>query len=70
MSGDQLALMAKRVASHVPILMLTGFGDFMIGADERPEGVDVVVSKPVTIASLRDAIATAVGPARELSPAS
>jgi PAS domain S-box-containing protein len=70
MSGDQLALMAKRVASDVPILMLTGFGDFMIGADERPEGVDVVVSKPVTIASLRDAIAMAVGPARELSPAS
>ena len=70
MSGDQLALMAKRVASHVPILMLTGFGDFMNSAEERPEGVDVVVSKPVTIASLRDAIAMAVGPARELSPAS
>jgi PAS domain S-box-containing protein len=70
MSGDQLALKAKRVAPHVPILMLTGFGDFMNAADERPEGVDVVVSKPVTIDALRDAIALATRPARELTSAS
>jgi PAS domain S-box-containing protein len=67
MSGDQLALQAKRRAPRVPILMLTGFGDFMNAADERPEGVDVVVSKPVTIEALRDAIATATGLARELT---
>jgi DNA-binding NtrC family response regulator len=67
MSGDQLALEAKRMAPLVPILMLTGFGDFMNAADERPEGVDVVVSKPITIDALRDAIARATGPARELT---
>jgi signal transduction histidine kinase/ActR/RegA family two-component response regulator len=67
MSGDQLALEAKRMAPLVPIVMLTGFGDFMNAADEHPEGVDVVVSKPITIDALRDAIATATGPARELT---
>ena len=70
MSGDQFALEAKRMAPGVPILMLTGFGDSMNAADERPEGVDVVVSKPVRIDALRDAIATATGPARELTSAS
>lgn len=57
MSGDRLALEAKRVAPDVPILMLSGFGEFMIAAGERPEGVDLVLTKPVTINGLREAIA-------------
>jgi DNA-binding NtrC family response regulator len=70
MSGDQLALEVKRMAPRLPILMLTGFGDFMNEADECPEGVDLVVSKPITIDALRDAIAMATGPVRELTSAS
>ena len=62
MSGDQLALRAKRAAPHVPILMLTGFGEFMNAANDLPEGVDIVVSKPVTLAALRDAITFATAP--------
>jgi FixJ family two-component response regulator len=61
MSGDQLALRSKRAAPGVPVLMLTGLGDFMSAADERPEGVDVVVSKPISIDALRHAVAIAVG---------
>jgi len=61
MSGDQVALRSKRFAPGVPVLMLTGLGDFMSAADERPEGVDVVVSKPITIDALRHAIAIATG---------
>jgi PAS domain S-box-containing protein len=57
MSGDRLALEAKRVAPLVPILMLSGFGEFMNATGERPEGVDAVVAKPITIDDLRDAIA-------------
>ncbi len=57
MSGDRLALEAKRVAPHVPILMLSGFGEFMNTTGEHPPGVDAVVSKPITIDDLRDAIA-------------
>lgn len=58
MSGDRLALEAKRIAPLVPILMLSGFGEFMNATGERPEGVDAVVAKPITIDDLRDAIAT------------
>jgi len=70
MSGDQVALRSKRVAPRVPVLMLTGLGEFMSAADDRPEGVDVVVSKPITIDTLRHAIATATGPRHELPAAS
>jgi PAS domain S-box len=57
MSGDRLALEAKRVAPLVPILMLSGFGEFMNATGEHPDGVDAVISKPITIDGLRDAIA-------------
>jgi PAS domain S-box-containing protein len=62
MSGDQLALQAKRMAPHVPILMLTGFGDLMIATGEHPDGVDAVVGKPITIDELRAAIARVTAP--------
>jgi CheY-like chemotaxis protein len=70
MSGDQVALRSKRVAPGVPVLMLTGLGDFMSAADERPEGVDVVVSKPISIDALRHAIGIATGRRHELPTAS
>ncbi len=70
MSGDQVALRSKRVAPGVPVLMLTGLGDFMSAADERPEGVDVVVSKPISIDALRHAIAIVTGRRHELPTAS
>jgi PAS domain S-box-containing protein len=57
MSGDQLAVKAKHIAPHVPILMLTGFGQFMVATGQHPDGVDAVISKPVTIDGLRSAIA-------------
>jgi DNA-binding response OmpR family regulator len=57
MSGDRLALEAKRLSPHLPILMLSGFGEFMIARGEHPEGVDAVVAKPITANALRDAIA-------------
>ncbi len=70
MSGDQVALRSKRVAPRVPVLMLTGLGEFMSAADDRPKGVDVVVSKPITIDTLRHAIAAATGHRHELPAAS
>jgi PAS domain S-box-containing protein len=56
MSGDHVATAIKQMDPHVPIIMLTGFGDLMNSAGERPLGVDLIVSKPVTIAKLRQAI--------------
>ena len=47
MSGDQLAAAIKEIMPKVPVIMLTGFGDLMNAVDEKPVGVDMIVSKPV-----------------------
>jgi len=56
MSGDQLAVAAKRLRPETPIVLLTGFGDMMADQGERPEGVDLIVSKPLTLTALRAAM--------------
>ncbi|MCC6446706.1 MAG: PAS domain S-box protein [Armatimonadetes bacterium] len=56
MNGDQLAAAIKSLSPGTPVILLTGFGDFMIAADDRPEGVDIVLSKPITPVQLLDAI--------------
>jgi signal transduction histidine kinase len=56
MNGDILASEIKKIAPRQPVVLLTGFGDLMSGAGERPAGVDLVVSKPFTLNTLRDAI--------------
>ena len=61
MNGDQMAAAIKSRAPQMPIILLTGFGLFHEKA-EFPD-VDVLVSKPVRIPALRDAIATAMLPA-------
>lgn len=60
MNGDALAAEIKKIAPGQPVILLTGFGDLMSGAGERPAGVDMVVSKPFTLSVLRDAIAKGV----------
>jgi signal transduction histidine kinase len=55
-NGDVLAAEIKKVNPHQPVILLTGFGDLMRGAGEKPEGVDLVVSKPFTLNSLREAM--------------
>jgi PAS domain S-box-containing protein len=56
MGGDQLAATIQRSAPDTPVIMLTGFGDLMSARGEHPVGVDAVVSKPVTLAALTQAI--------------
>jgi CheY-like chemotaxis protein len=56
MGGDQLATTIKQLAPNKPIIMLTGFGDLMNVKGEQPAAVDAVVSKPVTLDSLTEAI--------------
>ena len=57
MNGDQLAKEIKTLKPEQRLILLTGFGDLMNGAGETPEGVDLVVGKPFTMNTLRDAIA-------------
>jgi CheY-like chemotaxis protein len=71
MGGDELAAMVKVLAPSTPVLMLTGFADLMEGADQRPEGVDLVIGKPTTLVRLRVAIGTLIGepsPSYDLHP--
>ena len=56
MNGDALAAAIKEAAPNTPIIMLTGFGEMMISAGERPPGVDRLLGKPVTPAALRRAV--------------
>jgi CheY-like chemotaxis protein len=62
MSGDQLALAVKEIAPRTPIILLTGLGEMMRASGECPPGVDLIVSKPVSYATLQQAIARAVAP--------
>lgn len=61
MNGDQLAVEIKKLNPTQPIVLLTGFGDLMTGAGEQPPGVDLVVSKPFTLATLRSAMSKVTG---------
>ncbi len=58
MSGDQVAAAIKQLAPEVPVALVTGFGDLMLSAAQTPPGVDAVVAKPVTLASLRQTVAS------------
>ena len=56
MNGDEFAAAVKEIAPRQQIILLTGFGDLMQGAGEKPDGVDMVVGKPFTMTTLRGAI--------------
>lgn len=55
MNGVQLCLAVKQVSPETPVILLTGFGD-LLNHQEKPESVDLVVSKPVTLSALREAL--------------
>ncbi len=57
MHGDALARNIKAVAPGKPIVMITGFGDLTESGAGKPPGVDLVISKPVTLGKLRQALA-------------
>ncbi len=57
MGGDEFAREVKRRNAGVPVVLLTGFGDIMAASGEKPEGVDVVMNKPFTMAGLHNTLA-------------
>jgi CheY-like chemotaxis protein len=57
MSGDQLAAAIKQIAPTKPIILITGFGQLNEGG-KPPEGVDCVVSKPITWVAFQEALAS------------
>ncbi len=56
MTGDEVAGRITELNRGASVIMLTGFGDIMIEKGEAVAGVDLVMSKPVTIAELRAGI--------------
>jgi len=64
MSGAQLAAAAKRLHPRTGVVLVSGFGALLADA-ERPEGVDVVVAKPVSASVLQSAVLRAAELARE-----
>jgi len=41
----------------VPVILATGFGDILEATDGQPAGVDLVLTKPVSMAVLRETLA-------------
>lgn len=60
MNGTKLATMVKAERPGTPVILLTGFGDEMQASGQLPEGIDLVVSKPVSHADLRRAVSKTV----------
>ncbi len=60
MSGDMVAFAVKAKKPGTPVVMLTGFGDLQKAQGEKPEGVDIILSKPASTEALQAAIAKAV----------
>ncbi len=56
MSGEQLAKEVKSRRPNTPVILLTGFGEEMKAVGTLPEGIDMIVGKPVTGSDLRKAI--------------
>jgi FixJ family two-component response regulator len=60
MNGDQMTSAMKELSASQRVIMLTGLGD-MMGTVDTPQGVDLVLGKPVTMSILRQALLN-IGP--------
>ena len=58
MDGHRVASEVKRLAPRTAVMMLTGFGEAMKSETGQPADVDLVVSKPLTLSDLRQALVT------------
>ena len=56
LSGEQLARKVKERSPGTHVIMLTGFGDDLLSNGKPPEGIDRILSKPVSSDELRRAI--------------
>lgn len=52
MSGDQLARSIREYSPEAPIVLLTGFGDFIRESGEKLEHIDLLISKPLSFETL------------------
>ena len=62
MAGDRLAELVKGAHPDIPVIMVTGFGDILRAREHPPEHIDCLLSKPVQIEQLTDAIHSVMAP--------
>ena len=56
MSGTQVAAAIKQMTPDKPVILVSGFADVMEAVGEEPAGVDLLLSKPVTLERFREAL--------------
>jgi CheY-like chemotaxis protein len=56
MSGAALVDAVRKSGNSPPIIMLTGFGELMKSSGSTPDGVDLVLNKPITSEALHFAL--------------
>lgn len=59
MNGKQLAEAVHAIRPGVSVILMTGFGDLMKATGEMPPYISAILSKPFTLATLREALAAA-----------
>ena len=57
MKGDELAAIIKKRLPHQPIIMITAYAEMLKSSSDPLPGVDFILSKPFSLADLREAIA-------------
>src|ERR1017187_2471789 len=57
MKGDELAAVIKQRLPHQPIIMITAYAEMLESSGNPLTGVDFILSKPFSLADLREAIA-------------
>ena len=68
MNGVQMVAGIRRLNRDVPIILLSGYGDIMRASGDHPEGVTLVLAKPVTLSDFRRALADATFSGRTARP--
>lgn len=60
LSGWEVASRVKQMNSHMPVVMITGWGDQFSEERLKRSGVDIIVSKPFRIDQVREVLAEAL----------
>ncbi len=62
MNGDQLTAAIKKISPKTPVIMVTGFADMPVEGTDPTRQPDLILAKPITQLTLRQAIARFVAP--------
>ncbi|MBI3853641.1 MAG: response regulator [Verrucomicrobia bacterium] len=61
MRGDHLAVAIKERWPELPVIMLSAYGEIFKAEGKQFPGVDLILSKPFLLATLRQALVTVLG---------